>query len=315
MTITTTSTLPSPIQQSFSYKLLAVPVPYMIHQIPSMHKKMPRNGGSVLRMRRYNPLPTATVPLGNGGITPAPVNLTAVDIDTRINFYGQYILLNDQVTLQNQDPVLNEGTQRLGVSLRQTEDELIRNMLASTAAFINCVNGANADLPTNLTRTDIDTVVKALRNNNAQSFVTGIGGEDKFATAPVRDAYFGLGSTELIGELDGVDGFINKWNYPNPNKTLESEWGSVGNVRYLLSSIGSLTANASALGANVFNIFHVAKESYCCVEQDGYSAAFLYRPPIYDSPLALNASIGWKMANAQVITNDAWVISLRCTLQ
>lgn len=54
-----------------------------------------------------------------------------------------YVYLNEQVTLQSQDPVLNEAAQRLGVSLRQTEDELIRNMLAATAGFINCVNGTN----------------------------------------------------------------------------------------------------------------------------------------------------------------------------
>ena len=85
-------------------------------------------------------------------------------------------------------------------------------------------------------------------------------------------------------------------NRMNQDSTLESEWGSVANVRYLLSSIGSVTANASALGADVYNIFHCARESYCCIEQDGYSASFLYRPPIYDGPLALNASVGWRFA-------------------
>ncbi len=79
MSITTTSVLPAPIQQSFSYKLLSVPVPNMIHKIPAMLKELPRNGGTTLRMRRYNPLATAMVPLGNSGITPPPQNLTAVD--------------------------------------------------------------------------------------------------------------------------------------------------------------------------------------------------------------------------------------------
>jgi hypothetical protein len=52
--ITTTSTLPAPVQQSFSYKLLSVPVPNMIHKIPAMKKEMPRNGGTTLRMRRLS---------------------------------------------------------------------------------------------------------------------------------------------------------------------------------------------------------------------------------------------------------------------
>ena len=42
---------------------------------------MPRNGGTTLRMRRYNPLATAPVPLGNSGITPPPQQLTAINID------------------------------------------------------------------------------------------------------------------------------------------------------------------------------------------------------------------------------------------
>jgi hypothetical protein len=49
--------------------------------IPAMRKNMPRNGGNTLRMRRYNPLQTAMVPLGNSGITPPPQNLTAVNFD------------------------------------------------------------------------------------------------------------------------------------------------------------------------------------------------------------------------------------------
>ena len=117
MSTTTTSILPAPVQQSFSYKLLAVPTPNMIHKIPAMLKRMPRNGGTTLRMRRYNPLNTALVPLGNSGVSPPPQELTAVDLDAKMDFYGSYVRLNEQVTLQSQDPVLNEAAARLGVSL------------------------------------------------------------------------------------------------------------------------------------------------------------------------------------------------------
>lgn len=96
----------------------------MIHKIPAMKKNMPRNGGRTLRMRRYNPLNTAMVPLGNSGITPPAQNLTAVDIDATISFYGTYVILNEQVTLQNQDP------KRYGVfksSLIDLETEVVFN--------------------------------------------------------------------------------------------------------------------------------------------------------------------------------------------
>jgi len=314
MPITTTTILPSPVQQSFSYKLLSVPVPNMIHKIPAVLKKMPRNGGNTLRMRRYNPLQTAMVPLGNTGVTPPAQTLTAVDIDARISFYGTYVILNEQCTLQNQDPVLNEAAARLGVSLRQTEDQLTRDMLAGTAAFINCVAGVNGDNPTEITRADIDDIVRSLLGSNAYTILDNIEGDDKFGTAPIRDAYFALCHTDLSSRLDGINGFHQKNDYPSPMNALRSEWGSAGNLRFLISSIGSTQPVGSMLGRTVYNIFCVGMEAYACIEQDGYSASFIYRPPIYDGPLALNASVGYKFAEVPRILNDLWVLNLRCTL-
>lgn len=314
MAITTSSVLPAAVQQSFSMKLLAVPTPYMIHNIPASRKQMPRNGGTTLRMRRYNPLATAMVPLGNTGVTPPPQQLTAVDIDAKMSFYGTYILLNEQVTLQNQDPVLNEAAARLGVSLRQTEDQLTRDKLASTASFINCVGGVNGDNPTEIERSDIDAVIATLATNNAYTIADNIEGDDKFGTGPIRDAYFALGSTHLIGSLENVSGFIAKAQYPSPMQALRPEWGSISNLRFMLSSIGSLTQNASMLGNTVYNVFCVGMEAFAVIEQDGYSSSFIYRPPVYDGPLALNASVGYKFAQVPCITNDQWIVNMRCTI-
>lgn len=216
--------------------------------------------------------------------------------------------------MQNQDPVLNECAARLGVSLRQTEDQLTRDMLAATASFINCTAGVNGDSPTEITRPDVDEVVRTLLNNNAYTLMDNIEGEDKFGTAPVRDAYFALCSTQLTGNLDNVAGFIQKNQYPAPMNALRSEWGAIGNLRFLISSIGSVFPNASALGQNVYNIFCTGLEAYASIEQDGYSASFIYRPPIYDGPLAQNVSVGYKFAQVPRILNDLWIINLRATL-
>ena len=187
-------------------------------------------------------------------------------------------------------------------------------MLASTASFINCVNGTNGDNPSELTRADVDEVIRSLENADAMSIEDGIEGANKFGTAPVRDAYIAMGSTQLIGDLEDVTGFISKWQYPNNSESIRAEWGSISNLRFLLSSIGSVSTAASMNSANVYNIFITGMEAYACVEQDGYSTQFIYRPPIYDGPLAMNASAAYKMAQVPRITNDAWVMNLRTTL-
>ena len=314
MPITTTTVLPAPVQQSFSLKLLSVPVPNFIMKIPAMLKKMDRNSGRTLRMRRYNPLLTAMVPLGNTGVTPQAQTLTAVDIDATVSFYGTYLIINEQVTLQAQDPVLNEAAARLGVSLRQTEDQLTRDMLVATAAFVNAVNGVNGDNPTEITQADVSDVVRALLGNNAYTILDNIEGEDKFGTAPVRDAYFMLSHTDMTSDFENVGTFIQKNAYPSPMNALKSEWGAIKNARILISSVASKVLNSSMNGATVYNNPVVGMEAYACVEQNGYSSSFIYRPPMFDGPLAMNCSVGYKFAEVPRILNDQWVLNLRCTL-
>lgn len=101
---TTTTVLPPPVQQRFDMKLLSRPSPDTIHKTMAMKKKIPERSGNILRMRRYNNLNTATVPLGPSGLNPPAQTLASLDIDATINWYGSYVLITDQVTLINEDP-------------------------------------------------------------------------------------------------------------------------------------------------------------------------------------------------------------------
>jgi len=94
------------------------------------------------------------------------------------------------------------------------------------------------DNPTEITRSDVDAVVRTLLNNNAYTIMDNIEGEDKFGTAPVRDAYFALCSTQLTGNLDAVAGFIQKNQYPAPMNALRK------NCAQLKSSLIDLEALA-----------------------------------------------------------------------
>jgi len=97
MPITNTTILPPQVQQTFDMRILSTPTPTLIHAVPAMKKRMPKNGGKYLRMSRYEQLPTATVPIGNTGVTPPSVALSRVDLDVEMQFYGSYVVLNEQV--------------------------------------------------------------------------------------------------------------------------------------------------------------------------------------------------------------------------
>lgn len=89
MSITTTSVLPAPVQQRFDMKLLSRPMPDLIHRTMAIRKRLPDRSGQILRMRRYNNLNTATVPLGPSGLNPPAQTLSALDIDAKIEWYGE----------------------------------------------------------------------------------------------------------------------------------------------------------------------------------------------------------------------------------
>lgn len=315
MTITTTTLLPPPVQQWFDDVLLSRPEPLLIHNKMAMKKRLPYRSGTTVRYRRYNNLARATVPLGPTGITPPPQTLSALDIDATVDWYGTYVIITDQVTIQNQDPVLNETASLLAQSLRETDDELTKLMLEATAAFVNCVNGTNGDNPTELTRADIDAVIFALIGNSARMISDNIEGEDRFGTAPVRESYWVMAHSDVLTDLENVDGFINTSQYPAQMNIIHAEWGSVGNSRWLYSPIGSVLPGVSGLGNDVYECFFTGREAYAVVEQDGASAQFIYQGlGSGNDPLLQRQTAGYKFAQVPRVLNDQWLIGLEATL-
>lgn len=209
---------------------------------------------------------------------------------------------------------MNQAVKRLGQSLRETEDKLLRDMLQATATAINATGGANGDNPTEVTGADLEKIVRNLVNNNAWTVTDHIDAEDRIGTSPVRNAFVAMCSSELISDFDAIPRFQSVNEYPQYEKRLNSEWGAYKNIRFFVSSIGAKEDNASALGANVYSIFICGMEAYGCINQSLATAKFIYRDPMYDGPLAQNATVGYKFASAQTIFHDEWIQKLRVTL-
>lgn len=309
----TINTLPPGVQQWLDKVLLSRPMPNLIHDRFAYKILMPSKSGRTARFRRYTNLQTATVPL-NDGVTPPSQSLVATNIDATIDWYGTYVILTDQLTLQIQDPILNETSSLLGQSMRETNDELSRDAQVSTTAQTDCVNGANGDLPTELTFEDIQGVFVALQNASARLISDEIEGDLKFATAPIRPAYWASANTQIIPSLEAVTGFIHTANYPSNVRVLHAEFGSVGNVRWLLSPLGSVAAGASALGADVFNAPIKGQEAFGVVDLEGAFPSIYYQPLGWgNDPLHQRMTMGFKYGGAYRVLNDSWINNLRST--
>lgn len=313
MTVSIAS-MPPQIQQRYNAKLLSTPERNLIHNLFASPVELPDNQGFIDRQSRYERLDLFPVPLDDAQNNPSPQQLNRVDVDCRVRVYATYIVLTRQVTITNEDPVLNSAAARLGQALRETQDVLQRDNLEATASVVNSVGGSNGDIPTEMALSDVDDIVSVLQQNDGEYIMVKIPGEDKFATSPVGDAYGCMLTARMIPVMNSIDGFIRKQFYPNVNVTLASEWGAVNNMRFFISSQGSVSPSASLLGNDVANCFVTAKEGYKVVWQAGGKAKFIYLPPGYNNdPVMLRHTAGCSFYQGQCITNDLWVQNLRST--
>jgi hypothetical protein len=144
--------------------------------------------------------------------------------------------------LQDQEGVLAWVSERLAVAMRQAEDLILRDYIVSAASQIMAGGGSNGYNPTNLGITDFSLVATTLDTNNAYKFMSGILGENRFGSGPVRSSYFMLTSTELQSDFDqmtSVGGitFLNQWNYKfcvvlKPTLIdMEARWGDMAQAK------------------------------------------------------------------------------------
>lgn len=309
------SMLPSPVQIWFEHTLLAIELPNLIHGIAALRRRLPGNSGKTWRASRYNNLPTSPIPLDEDlGVEIEPTPTSRVDVDATLKTYGQYVKITETVTATNTDPVLNEHVKLLGEAMRRTEDELIREMLSATATNINCTGGVNGDSPTEIMYSDVQKVTKTLLSNNAWTIGQKITAENKFGTSPQRNSYFALAHTDLSSNIENIANFTHKANYPNQTNIANSEWGQAGNLRFFLSSVGKIVPKSSMNGADVYETFVPGMESYAVVEQDNYSQDLIYHDPKFADALEQYCTLGYKMRQAPVLLNDAWIVKLRCTI-
>ena len=312
---TTTLNMPPAVQQALSDYILATPEADLIHMFPVKRFSLPMNSGNTLRMVRFDNLPVVKQPLPQNGTIPAPAVQTDEFVDARIRYYGQSVLLNEQVFLENQQPVFVGATERLQYCFQLSQDQLIRDAMAATTSVVNCVGGVNGQSPTELSLSDIQDVNTVLLRNKAMKFTSGIEGEDRFGTGPIAASYLGLGHTDLLNSLTNISQFIASHQYSNVTPVLPAEVGYVNYFRFCLSAEGLIEANASSTGQDVYDMFMVAREAVGDVELASYGVQLIYSDPSIVEPRFRTASsLACKWSQAPTILNDAWIIRLRSTL-
>src|SRR3989304_2308808 len=118
MTMTTVSVLPPAVREYYDRLLLMTAYPMLVHTRFAQKRVLPKKNGDTIVFRRYSRLSTVPIPIQDG-ITPPGAPLSATDIKARVDFYGNFVTITNQVELTVEDRVLNESARLLAQNLAQ----------------------------------------------------------------------------------------------------------------------------------------------------------------------------------------------------
>lgn len=268
------------------------------------------------RLSRFERLSTDGGQLDGSGIDPAPEVPLRTDIDAEMEIYAKTIVVNEQVQLFENDKTLTKFVALGGQWMREKEDLLMRDLYASSVSYINATGGINGQQPSEITRQDVNNIEKILLGNDARTMLEVIEAELKFSTAPTRDAFIALASTDITSDLQAVQGVLLKNAYPEQAGLRPEEYCIVSRFRFFVSSKGAKIPGISQpSGQTVYTIPMYGIEAAAKIEQNGYTATVGYRPPFVVSSVAQNSQLYFKFAIARAITNQNWVSGLNVTVR
>jgi len=304
--LTTTDVVDPAVNLVYQRTLLRAARPEYVHAEFAQKFSIKRKSGNTMKFRRYNLYSAATTPMVDG-ITPNGHRQSKVDLHAQCSQFGDFATLTDVVSLIVEDKNIVIELDLQNDQMRNTEDQLVRDVLAASASSTTCSNGSGTE--TLLNDTDIDAVRGTLRGANAKYMTSLVKAAQGQGTSPIKPAYWGIADTDLENDLEDVAGFKSTSNYPNQGTLHVAEWGATGNVRWITTTQGYVSSGT-------YSCPIIGQKAYGMIKIDGGNAQAIVKgfgSGGTTDPLSQRATVGWKMWQAARILNDAFIHVLKCT--
>lgn len=349
MSITTTTVIAGPVNVKFQVNLLRnakAHCPYFLGTNPAEIAE--HQGTFTAKWRRIENLTPVTSPLTEltGGLafpTRTGVQPTVTDITATVQKFGNFIILNEEVDLVNFNGQTAKLSEVLGINAGQSLNRLQRDVMEDNSTAIAAGTATTAtDIDGGFTISENQFVVNALQNEVASKFRPRTEGSRNIGTSPIRRAFWGICHVDTEEDIRSLAGFIPVQDYGSQTSTEEEEFGSLGGVRFISTSEGSIdlaggfagTGSATidgrsqgaarvdlyntlvygqdAYGSLGFGVNHV-RETYNA--GDSLPAVMMIAHPKGSAgaadPLSEVATMGWKSWHTAVVLNSNWGRNVR----
>lgn len=296
-------------------KLLKRTVPGIVTERSAQTKPMPKGKGRTIKFRRYLALSVITAPLQEG-VTPPASKPTYVDVQCTVEQFGDWIGITDVVEDTHEDPIISEFRGMQSRQMMETRESLNINILKGGTNVFYTNGTQRSDINSVMDRGDFRKIVRDLRGNNAEFYMEILAGKPNYDTSPIGPSFLAYGHTDLQADLQGVSGFTEVKNYPDPSRAIEYEVGGCENIRFLLTTMFTAWAGEGATiatmintggDADVYPLIIVAPDAWATVPLRGKNSgniAVVNPKPTAEDPLGQRGTLGWKFWWTAVLLND-----------
>ena len=319
-------------------------MPYFNGSLPG--ELMENAGAYSVRYERIENLAAATTALGEptGNTTWAngrdSVNPTVTRVDAAMAKYGNAITLTEEVDLIQVNARAMRFMDTLGENAGRSLNLLQQTAIRTGATTKRYANGVASDAVaiTAIDAGDIRKVVNVLNRNDAMRFDGLSDGSTKIGSSPIRSSYFGTCHPDVEEDLRLISGFNPVENYASHTEIYPGEFGTLGGVRWCVSTLAQVTSAAGTTSVvgfrgagtttnDVYSCLIYGKEAMGSVGLGDTMTKEIYQggdtiPAVQLISHAPGSSgvgdmfnevgsLAWKAFHAGVVLNADWVVEVR----
>jgi N4-gp56 family major capsid protein len=312
MSVTTTSNYGSMSDRWAHRALLQRSKPRNVHNLFGRAFTMPQKNTKVMAFRRQENLNSDPAVLPEGA-DPAPEQVNKFDINVPLQEFGKVTLLSRTVLLVVEDDTANETADNLSQCMHTMLDKVTRDVFASAAPEISCLNGTNGQAITNLTMIDVNRAISYLDQNDTEKMTPTVEGTMRFGTGPVEPAYWVTANVQLKPDIRSLDAFVPTSQYGSQDPVLQAEFGATDEARWVTSTLVRINNAYPGISVPVFSNTFIGANAYGYVGLDEVSTEMILKPLGFNDYLNRFQAMGFTAWFNAAILDDSHIVTLLST--
>jgi len=305
----TTGRMPHQINVTFIDTFL----PYVLGKTPhaqfAKKVKMPKKAGTKVKWSRLSPPTAQTTPLLEDS-DPNPILPTRTDLEAEVAEYGAQMHKSKWLDLTEINGENAEIMDWMMKGSALTIDELYKQMLATTATTLTASSGATyGGSATLMNKTDLDTAIQTLMNQDAEPITNKIYGSPKVGSTGLNECYIGIMNTALWSVAKEMSGWRDAITYGDRTSLYEGELGasSGGRIRWIGTTRGYVSNST-------YRCPIIARNAYGGVKIPGGDEVLGFKSAENaGSDMNRYSVVYWLLNQACRILDDLNIITFICT--